>query len=161
MQDWMRQGDPVDVNEALQTTLANLSAAVEECGASVMWDPLPSVRIHGTLFRQVFRNLIANAIKYRNPDLAPKVHVGGKRHDRDCVFSVRDKGIGVEPDYKEYIFGLFKRLHTEGEYSGTGIGLAICQRVVERYNGRIRVESEPGQRSTFTFTIPFDAPADR
>jgi light-regulated signal transduction histidine kinase (bacteriophytochrome) len=143
-----------DANEALIATLSNLEAAIKESGAEITYDSLPAAPVHSTHLQQLFQNLIGNAIKYRSPDRRPIVHVGAERQGRQWVFSVRDNGIGIEPEYKERIFGLFKRLHTGDEYSGTGIGLAICQRIVERYHGRIWVESEPGQGSTFRFTIP-------
>jgi light-regulated signal transduction histidine kinase (bacteriophytochrome) len=104
--------------------------------------------------QQLFQNLVENAIKYRSPDRTPVVHVTAERQEGEWIFAVRDNGIGIDPEYKERIFGLFKRLHTSDEYSGTGIGLAICQRIVDRYRGRIWVESEPGQGSTFRFTLP-------
>jgi light-regulated signal transduction histidine kinase (bacteriophytochrome) len=104
--------------------------------------------------RQVFQNLIGNAIKYRSPDRAPTVHISAERRDASWIFMVRDNGIGIEPQYKEQIFGLFTRLHTTDRYTGTGIGLAICQRIVERYHGRIWVESEPGRGSDFRFSFP-------
>jgi PAS domain S-box-containing protein len=145
--------EDTDANEAFTTTLANLSGAIVESGARVMSDPLPSVPVHSTHLRQLFQNLIGNAIKYRDPERAPVVLVSSERRIGAWVFSVRDNGIGIEPEYKEHIFGLFKRLHTGDQYAGTGMGLAICQRIVERYNGRIWVESEPGQGSTFNFAI--------
>jgi light-regulated signal transduction histidine kinase (bacteriophytochrome) len=103
--------------------------------------------------QQLFQNLIGNAIKYRSPDRAPVIHVSAQQQNEYWVFSVQDNGIGIDPQYKERIFGLFKRLHTGDQYSGTGIGLAICQRIVERYHGRIWVESTPGEGSTFKFRI--------
>jgi light-regulated signal transduction histidine kinase (bacteriophytochrome) len=102
---------------------------------------------------QLFQNLIANAIRYRGSQ-PPVIHVEAQERDRDWLFSVRDNGIGIDPKFKEQIFGVFKRLHTAAEYPGTGMGLAICQRVVERAGGRIWVEAEPGRGSTFYFTLP-------
>jgi PAS domain S-box-containing protein len=148
------QAETTDVNEVLATTLASLKGAIAESDAMVTYDGLPSVRMHSTHLRQLFQNLIGNAIKYRNPDSRPTVHVSGERQNGSWLFSVRDNGIGIEPEYKEQVFGLFKRLHTSDEYSGTGIGLAICQRIVERYHGRIWVESEPGRGATFVFSVP-------
>ena len=112
------------------------------------------LRAHGTHLRQLFQNLIGNAIKYRSEDRAPTVHIGAERQDGYWVFTVRDNGIGIQPEFKEQIFGLFSRLHNADRYAGTGIGLAICQRIVERYHGRIWVESEPGRGSEFRFTLP-------
>jgi PAS domain S-box-containing protein len=144
-----------DANEAFRETLANLVGSIVESGARVSSDPLPAVRMHEMHLRQLFQNLIGNAIKYRSPERPPEVHVSVERRDGNWRFFVSDNGIGIEPQYKERIFGLFKRLHSGDEYTGTGIGLAICQRIVERYHGRIWVESEPGQGSKFLFTVPF------
>lgn len=143
-----------DANEALQAAINDLQRAIAETGARISADPLPPVRVHYTHLHQIFQNLIGNALKYRSSERRPEVHIGAECQDGQCIFSVRDNGIGIEPEYKESIFGLFKRLHTNDEYSGTGIGLAICHRVVGRYHGRIWVESEPGQGSTFRFTLP-------
>ena len=143
-----------DAGEALDASLTGLAGAIEEAGARVSHDPLPSVPVHGTHLQQLFQNLIGNAIKYRNPERPPIVHVSAERQNGSWVFSVTDNGIGIDPAYKENIFGLFKRLHRNDEYSGTGIGLAICRRIVERYHGGISVESQPGEGSSFRFTLP-------
>lgn len=144
----------VDANEAMKAALANLSGAIADSGAQITTGPLPALPVNGTHLQQLFQNLIGNAIKYRSPERSPAVHLGAERQNGYWVFSVVDNGIGIDPKYKENIFGLFKRLHSSDEYSGTGIGLAICQRIVDRYHGRIWVESEPGQGSTFRFTLP-------
>jgi light-regulated signal transduction histidine kinase (bacteriophytochrome) len=146
--------ESVDANVILHSTLSDLSQAIAESGATVTYDQLPSLQVHSTHIHQLFQNLISNAIKYRRPGCPPLVHVTARKQDGYWTFSVRDNGIGIEHEYKEHVFGLFKRLHTNDEYSGTGIGLAVCQRIVERYQGRIWVESEPGQGSTFKFAIP-------
>lgn len=147
--------EEADAGQVLAITLANLAEAIAESGATVTSDPLPSIKVHATHLQQLFQNLIGNAIKYRSPDRRPVVKVSAEGgQNGQWIFSVRDNGIGIDPEYKERIFGLFKRLHTPDEYSGTGIGLAICQRIVERYHGRIWVESEPGRGSIFRFTIP-------
>jgi light-regulated signal transduction histidine kinase (bacteriophytochrome) len=143
-----------DANEALNGALANLAGAISESGAKITADPLPSLPAHGMHLQQVFQNLMGNAIKYRSVERQPIVHVAVEPQDGHWVFAVSDNGIGIDPEYKENIFGLFKRLHTSDEYSGTGIGLAICQRIVDRYHGRIWVESEPGRGSTFRFKLP-------
>jgi PAS domain S-box-containing protein len=143
-----------DANESLKIALANLAGTVLETGAQITADSLPSVRVHGAHLQQLFQNLIGNAIKYRSPQRPPVVHVTAQGYNGHWIFAVTDNGIGIDSEYKERIFGLFKRLHTTDEYSGTGIGLAICQRIVERYRGRIWVESEPGRGSTFRFTLP-------
>ncbi len=103
---------------------------------------------------QLFQNIIGNAIKYRDPRRSPEIHVSARRQGDRWEFSIRDNGIGIDHEYKERIFGLFKRLHTNDEYSGTGIGLAICQRIVDRYHGHIGVESEAGRGSDFHFSLP-------
>jgi PAS domain S-box-containing protein len=146
--------ESANANAILHSTLGDLSQAIAESGASVTYDQLPSLQVHSTHIHQLFQNLISNAIKYRRPGCPPVVHVSAQKEDGYWTFSVRDNGIGIEHEYKEHVFGLFKRLHTNDEYSGTGIGLAVCQRIVERYQGRIWVESEPGQGSTFKFAIP-------
>jgi PAS domain S-box-containing protein len=143
-----------DATEALKSALSNLAVAISEAGANVTAEPLPRVPVHATHLQQLFQNLIGNAIKYRNPERPPEVRVTATRHKTHWVFAIRDNGIGIDPKYRETIFGLFKRLHSAEEYSGTGIGLALCQRIVNRYQGRIWVESEPGQGSTFRFTLP-------
>jgi chemotaxis family two-component system sensor kinase Cph1 len=102
---------------------------------------------------QIFQNLVGNAIRYRS-GRPPEIHVGAEETEEGWVFSVQDNGIGIESKYREQIFGLFKRLHTANEYPGTGMGLAICQRIIERAGGRIWVDSEPGRGTTFYFKIP-------
>ncbi|MEO8048806.1 MAG: ATP-binding protein [Acidobacteriota bacterium] len=114
---------------------------------------LPKVRAHEFQLQQLLQNLIGNAIRYRS-SAPPDIQVNAERRGSEWVFSVRDNGIGIDPQYQEQIFGMFKRLHTSGEYPGTGMGLAICQRIVQRLGGRIWVESKPGQGSTFFFTLP-------
>ncbi len=143
-----------DANVALSETLANLNGAIVESGARITSGALPSVPVHATHLKQLFQNLVGNAIKYRSKDRVPTVHVTAEQNGERWQFSIVDNGIGIEAEYKERIFGLFKRLHSSSEYSGTGIGLAICQRIVERYQGRIWVESKPGSGSTFKFTLP-------
>jgi PAS domain S-box-containing protein len=147
--------EPADAGEALASALANLGGAISETGAQITADPLPSLRVHSAHLQQLFQNLIGNAIKYRSPDRIPCVHVAAASQNGYWSFTVSDNGIGIDSEYKEKIFGLFKRLHTSTEYSGTGIGLAICQRITARYHGRIWVESEIGRGSVFHFTLPF------
>jgi PAS domain S-box-containing protein len=145
--------EAVDTNVTLAETLANLRGAIAESGATVTSDKLPELRVHGMHLQQLFQNLIGNAIKYRDPARPPAVHVNAQRRSDGWMFSVRDNGVGIHPQFKEKIFGLFTRLKA-ADSDGTGIGLAICQRIVERYHGRIWVESEPGQGSNFRFTLP-------
>jgi PAS domain S-box-containing protein len=149
-----RPAEPFPAAEAFSAALANLDAVIAKSNARVTAGELPALPVHGAHLQQLFQNVIGNAIKYRSPDREPVVHVRAVRADGHWLFSVSDNGIGIEAEYKETIFGLFKRLHTGDQYSGTGLGLAICQRIVERYHGRIWVESEPGKGSTFFFTFP-------
>jgi PAS domain S-box-containing protein len=144
----------VSGNEALAAALGNLAGTIAESGAEITSEELPLVRIHETHLQQLFQNLIGNSIKYASPHRVPVIRVAVRREKESWIFSVQDNGIGIASGYKEQIFGLFTRLHNSDEYSGTGIGLAICQRIVDRYRGRIWVESEPGRGSTFYFSIP-------
>lgn len=144
---------PVDANSPLKAALDNLNAAIRESDADIFVDELPAVKVHESHLSQVFQNLIGNSIKYRSDNERLRIRVSAQRTDAHWTFSVSDNGIGIPPAYKETVFGIFKRLHSNKKYSGTGMGLAICQRIVERYRGRIWVESEPGQGSVFFFTI--------
>ena len=139
---------------ALDEALTNLRATIEKSQAMVTHDSLPAVMADDTLLAQVFQNLIGNAIKYRGADV-PRVHVSAtKNKSNEWIFSVRDNGLGIDPQYFERIFILFQRLHGRNEFEGTGIGLAICKKIVERLGGRIWVESQPGKGSTFYFALP-------
>jgi PAS domain S-box-containing protein len=144
--------EDADANAALHRALANLEGTIRENGATVTSSALPTLRMFSFQLEQLFQNLIGNAIRYRSTE-PPRIHVAAKLEGRDWVFSVKDNGIGIDPQYKEQIFGIFKRLHNSAEYPGTGMGLAICQRIVQRGGGRIWVEGEPGRGSTFFFTL--------
>jgi PAS domain S-box-containing protein len=144
----------VDSNAVVDQVISDLGAAIEDSAATVTRGDLTSVRADDLQLHQLFQNLIANAIKFRQPGLAPVVHVSSRATDTSCTFSVRDNGIGIEPQYVERIFMLFQRLHSRAEYAGTGIGLAICKKIVERHGGSIEVHSEPGRGTTFEFTLP-------
>jgi len=146
--------EPVPVTAPLKTALENLAMAIRESGAQITIGEMPVVRMHESHLSQIFQNLIENAIKYRSESQPPQIGLSASRTNSHWTISVADNGIGVPAAYRETIFGIFKRLHSNGKYSGTGMGLAICQRIVERYRGRIWVESEPGHGSTFFFTIP-------
>ena len=133
--------------------MTNLEAAIEESGAVVTHDPLPSMMADRVQLGQLFQNLLGNAIKFRS-DNPPEIHIGVEPKDSEWQFFVRDNGIGIDSEYADRIFAVFQRLHTREEYSGTGIGLAICKKIVERHGGRIWLESELERGSTFNFTIP-------
>jgi DNA-binding LacI/PurR family transcriptional regulator/signal transduction histidine kinase len=144
---------PTDCAAVLDHALDNLKVTIEESGAVVTHDSLPTVLADDVQLTQLLQNLIGNAIKFHKPDTPPQVHVGVARKDGEWLFSVQDNGISIAPEHFERIFMIFQRLHTQEEYEGTGIGLAVCKRIVERHGGRIWVESEPGKGSTFYFTI--------
>ena len=143
---------PTDCSRVFVAACDNLRASIEESGAAVTADPLPIVMGDETQLVQLFQNLIGNAIKYRS-ERPVQVHVEAKRHNGQWLFGVRDNGIGIEPQYSERIFVIFQRLHSKTDYPGTGIGLAICKKIVERHGGRIWVESLVGQGSTFYFLL--------
>jgi PAS domain S-box-containing protein len=145
--------EAVDLEAVLNEVLANLAMATQESGAAVTNDPLPTILADRTQMVQLLQNLIGNAIKFRSPE-TPRVHIGVTRHDQECCFCVRDNGIGIDCQYGERIFVIFQRLHGRAEYPGTGIGLAICKKIVEYHGGRIWVESTPGKGAAFYFTIP-------
>lgn len=150
------RGNPFELTDSgtvLEQTLTGLKMAVEDIGALITHDPLPVVMADASQLAQVLQNLISNAIKFHGDDPL-EVHISAERQRDDWVFSVKDNGIGIEPQYFGRIFVIFQRLHGRTEYPGTGIGLAVSKRIVERHGGRIWLESEPGKGSTFYFTIP-------
>lgn len=144
---------PVDLEAALGRVLSSLAQSLAECGAAVTHDPLPTVLADGGQLEQVCQNLIANAIKFRS-DRAPEVHIGVETRAAEWVFSVRDNGIGLDPRFATRIFEMFQRLHGVGKYAGSGVGLAICKKIVERHGGKIWVDSTEGRGATFYFTLP-------
>ena len=145
--------EAVACGELMKVVLANLKASIDQTGAVITCESLPAVTGDPSQLSQLFQNLIGNAVKFHG-ERAPQIRVAAQRQDDAWCFSVADNGIGIAPEYLERIFVIFQRLHTRREYPGTGIGLAICKKIVERHGGRIWVESEPSQGSTFYFTIP-------
>ena len=150
-----RSGELVstDAGAALRQALGNLQASVQEKGAEIVHGELPTVRADASQLAQLFQNLIGNALKFHG-EATPKIHVDARREGDYWQFSVRDNGIGIDVKFQNQIFEVFQRLHTRQQYDGTGIGLAICKKIVDRHGGRIWVESEPGQGATFYFTLP-------
>jgi light-regulated signal transduction histidine kinase (bacteriophytochrome) len=144
---------PTDLNDVLEKVLRSLRAAIEETGAEVTHDPLPTVPADAGQIGQVLQNLVANALKFRGEE-PPRIHVAAEHDAGEWHVRVEDNGIGIAPEFADRIFVLFQRLHSRGEYPGTGIGLAICKKIVDRHGGRIWVEGEPGRGSTFHFTLP-------
>jgi signal transduction histidine kinase len=138
---------------ALQNSLINLTQAIAESGAVITHDSLPPVVISEMQLTQLFQNLVGNAIKYHGPE-TPRIHIFSFTRNKELTFSVRDNGIGIAAQHFDRIFVMFQRLHARNEFSGTGIGLAISKKIVERYGGRISLESEPGKGSTFSFSLP-------
>jgi PAS domain S-box-containing protein len=145
--------EEIDSGEIVEKALQNLDMSINESGASITYADLPRVRMAAFELEQVFQNLIGNAIRYRGTT-APRIQIAARMQGKEWIFSVKDNGIGIAPEFHEQIFGIFKRLHNQSEYPGTGMGLAICQRSIQRYGGKIWVESEPEKGSTFFFTIP-------
>lgn len=147
-----KQLETTDTHAFLGEAISNLATLIAEKRAIITNDDLPTVRADGSQLMQVFQNLISNAIKFQGENV-PHIHVSAQDKGREWVFAVRDNGIGIERQYADRVFVIFQRLHTRQEYPGTGIGLAVCKRIVERHGGRIWFESEPGKGSTFFFTI--------
>ncbi len=150
------QGKPFEktnMEEVLEKVLMNLKIAIEESGGEVTHDKLPEIMADRVQMERLLQNLLGNAIKYRG-ERKPKVHVSVKKKKGEYEFSVQDNGIGIEKEYQEKIFGIFQRLHTREEYAGTGIGLAVCKKIVERHGGKIWVDGKLNEGSTFWFAIP-------
>lgn len=148
-----RDLEPIDSETILKEALSNLATVIQESGGVVTHGALPTVTADPTQLLQVFQNLIGNAIKYRG-ERPPEVHIDVEHRAGEWQFTMRDNGIGIDPQYFERIFGIFQRLHTRREYPGTGIGLALCKKIIERHGGRVWVASKPEEGSTFCFTIP-------
>lgn len=141
------------VNTVLDDVLANLDAVIKETNAEITSDQLPTVTADKDQLSQLFQNLIQNAIKFRG-EQKPQIHIRCRKEENMNLFSVQDNGIGMNPQYSDRIFEIFQRLHTQDEYLGSGVGLAVCKRIVEHHGGKIWFESEQGKGSTFFFTIP-------
>ncbi|RJX28646.1 MAG: hybrid sensor histidine kinase/response regulator [Desulfurivibrio sp.] len=146
--------EPVDLHELFRQIVADCRTVIQETGAVITCEPLPVVQGEPAQLCQLLQNLLLNAVKFRRPDVIPEVHISASRQDRHWLLAVRDNGIGIAPEQHQRIFVIFQRLHSREKYDGTGIGLAICQRVVDFHGGRIWVESEPGRGSTFLFNLP-------
>ena len=130
-----------------------MDAIIQESQALIRCDPLPTVQANPMQMGQLLQNLISNALKYRH-EATPHIEIKATLYEQSWIITVQDNGIGIEPQYLDRIFVIFQRLHTKDEYSGTGIGLAICKKIVERHNGKISVESEFGKGSQFSFSLP-------
>ncbi|WP_247004022.1 sensor histidine kinase [Halosolutus gelatinilyticus] len=152
--------EPVDLDAVFDEVLGDLAIQINESDADVTADPLPRVRADRRQVRQLFQNLVDNAITYSG-DEPPRIHASAERDGPEWLVSVRDEGIGIAPDEQDRIFDVFHRLHTREEYPGSGIGLALCQRIVERHDSDIWVDSEPGEGATFSFTLPAVATSTR
>jgi PAS domain S-box-containing protein len=144
----------VHLDEDLETAKSLLRTSIEATGAVIIHDPLPTVELDRNQMVRLFENLLSNAIKFRRQGEQPRIHVSAERQANEWVLRVADNGIGFAPEQAKAIFDPFKRLHSTREYPGSGIGLAACRRIVERYGGRIGAESRPGEGSTFWFTVP-------
>jgi len=141
-----------DLNQLLDNVLINLKSSINEEHARIIHDNLPTVNCDSSQLYQVFQNLISNSIKFHHT--TPGIHISAEESEGEWIISVSDEGIGIDPDHHQKIFEVFRRLHTRQEYAGSGIGLSICKRIIERHQGRIWVESEPGKGANFYFTIP-------
>ena len=148
-----RELSKVNFNKVIEKVYVNLISSIEETDAEIVYDSLPTLITDESLMIQLFQNLISNALKYRSKE-KPKIYVDVKDEGNEYIFSVKDNGIGIDQKHVDKIYTIFKRLHTSEEYQGTGIGLAIAQKIVQQQGGKIWVESELGKGSTFYFTIP-------
>jgi two-component system, sensor histidine kinase and response regulator len=152
--------EPVDLRALAQGIRADLAGRIDELGANVEIGDLPRVLADESQMWQLLSNLVGNALKFHEPGTPPVVELYSEREDGFAVVSVRDNGIGIEAEYLDRIFEIFQRLHTSAEYEGTGIGLAVCKKIVQRHGGTIRIRSEPGEGTTFSFALPLQDPAD-
>ncbi|TVR22127.1 MAG: PAS domain S-box protein [Anaerolineaceae bacterium] len=155
-----REFEPINIGDILRQVCDNLRLSIEDNGATITHDDLPQVTANAAQMAQLLQNLIGNAIKFRR-DEPPQIHIGAQRQRDEWHFRVSDNGIGIQPQYTERIFVIFQRLHAREQYAGTGIGLAICKKIIEKHGGRIWLESEPDNGTTFHFTLPFDSSSKR
>ena len=146
--------ESIPSNRALEAALKNLDGAILESNAKISVAEMPTVRMRESHLSQIFQNRLGNAIKYRKEGWRPVIEVSTREFEGNWIFTIADNGIGLPAVYKQDIFGIFQRLHTHNKYSGTGMGLAICKRIVERYRGQIWVESESGKGARFSFSVP-------
>jgi PAS domain S-box-containing protein len=151
----------VALDEDLEAALTHLTQAIEESGASITHDPMPTIAVDRGQMVRLFQNLIGNALKYRKPDQIPQIHITAEQMNREWTIAIRDNGIGFDPQYASTIFAPFKRLHQPDAFPGTGVGLAISRRIVEAHGGRIWAESRPGEGAIFRFTLPLDGKPPR
>jgi light-regulated signal transduction histidine kinase (bacteriophytochrome) len=148
----------VDLEEVLAGTLDAIALAVEESGAVITHDPLPTLTVDPTQLGMLLQNLITNAVKFRAPDRPPRIHLSAERGEDMWHFAVTDNGIGISPEYADRVFVIFQRLHTRDAYPGNGIGLAMCKKIVEYHGGTIAVDPEHTPGTRITFTLPLEAP---
>ena len=146
--------ESVDLNEVLEDAVALNRKLIKDKDADVSWDEMPVIHTSKAHMQQLFQNLLNNALNYQEPNNVPVVKIMAEQAENEWLFSIQDNGIGIDPGYSEKIFNIFQRLHTKDEYSGTGVGLAICKKIVEDFGGEIWVESEAGKGSVFKFTLP-------
>lgn len=144
----------LDSGVVIKSAIENLRVTIDESSTEIFYRDCPVVHADEIQLTQLFQNLINNAVKFRKNDEAARIHISARQENHQWVFSVQDNGIGIAPENTQNIFELFKRLHTQSEYTGSGIGLALCQRIVESHQGRIWAESQPGEGTTMCFTIP-------
>ena len=161
----MRQTDPfvaVDLEEITREVVEDLEVRLRQSGGEIHWNGLPTIEADPTQMRQLLQNLLHNALKFRRPEVAPRVDIGAQLLDatgeKTYALTVRDNGIGFESKYADRIFTIFQRLHGRDEYEGTGVGLTICRKIAERHRGHIKADSTPGEGTTFTVTLPAQQP---
>lgn len=148
--------ETVDCNQIVESAISNLQLSIQESGATLEQSPLPTLQANPRQLTQLFQNLIGNALKYRG-ERVPHIEINYKQQRKDYLFWVKDNGIGIDPKHADRVFMVFQRLHTRQEYSGTGIGLAICKKIIDQQGGKIWVESDVDQGSTFFFTLPMES----